>query len=276
MPIKQYKPTTPGRRFASVIDWSDLTRKRPEKGLTKRIVRHGGRNNTGIITARHRGGGHKRLYRIIDFKRRKDDVAAKVIAIEYDPNRSCRIALLEYSDGERRYILAPKGLKIGDEVVSGRKVEPKVGNCMPLADIPLGLLVHNVELQIGRGGQMARSAGSYVRLTAKEGKHALLVLPSGEHRRVNIMCRATIGEVGNAEHALVRLGKAGRKRWLGRRPHVRGVAMNPVSHPMGGGEGRSHGGRHPCSPTGKLAKGAKTRKKHKASDRLIVMKRKKK
>jgi len=276
MPVRQYKPTSPGRRNSSVLDTSQLTKKRPEKSLCTRLVKHAGRNNQGIITSRHRGGGHKRLYRVIDFKRKKDDVKAEVAAIEYDPNRSCHIALLRYEDGEKRYILSPRGLKVGDTVVSGRAVEPKVGNCMPLADIPLGLLVHNVEMRVGSGGQLARSAGSYVRLSAKEGKYAVMVLPSGEIRRVLAMCRATIGEVGNPEHSLVRIGKAGRKRWMGRRPRVRGVAMNPVAHPMGGGEGRSHGGRHPCSPQGKPAKGGKTRKRHKASDKLVVMRKRKK
>ena len=276
MPIKLYKPVTPGRRFASVVEYDELAKKRPEKKLCRPLVKKGGRNHQGIITARHRGGGHKRLYRIIDFKRTKDDVAAKVIALEYDPNRTCHIALLEYADGERRYILAPKGLTVGQELLSGRSVEPNVGNAMPLVDIPLGLMVHNIEMQPGRGGQLARSAGSFAQLAAKEGKYAMLLLPSGEQRRVPVMCRATIGQVGNIEYSLVRLGKAGRKRWMGRRPHVRGVAMNPVAHPMGGGEGRSGGGRHPCSPTGKLAKGGKTRKRGKASDKLIVMRRKKK
>ena len=267
---------TPGRRFSSVLDFSDLTKKRPEKKLSRPIVCKAGRNNRGIITCRHRGSGHKRLYRTIDFKRDKDGVAAKVLALEYDPNRTCNIALLEYTDGERRYILAPKGLAVGNEVISGRNVEPNVGNTMPLADIPLGLMVHNVEMQPGGGGQIARSAGSFVQLSAREGPYAMLLLPSGEQRKIPVLCRGTIGQVGNIEHSLVRVGKAGRKRWMGRRPHVRGVAMNPVAHPLGGGEGRSGGGRHPCSHRGVLAKGGKTRKRRKNSTRLIVMARKKK
>lgn len=233
----------------------------------------GGRNNQGKITSRHRGGGHKRLYRVIDFKRTKDGVKGTVTHIEYDPNRTCRIALVVYEDGEKRYILAPNGLAAGAVVESGGAVEPNVGNCAPLATIPLGTVVHNVEMQPGRGGQLCRSAGTSAVLNAREGRWAQVTLPSGEVRRVPSACRATIGEIGNSEHSSIVLGKAGRKRWLGRRPHVRGTAMNPVAHPMGGGEGRNSGGRHPCSPTGKPAKGGRTRKKRKASSGAIVRRR---
>ncbi len=276
MGIRKYKPTTPGRRGASVSDFAEITdkKKRPEKALTKRARKTGGRNNQGKITSRHRGGGHKRLYRIIDFKRRKDDVPATVLAIEYDPNRSCRIALLEYRDGVRRYILAPDGLTAGDVIESGEKCEPNTGNAMPLSAIPTGTVIHNVEMQPGRGGQLCRSAGTYAVLNAREGKWAQITLPSGEVRRIPSACRATIGAVGNSEHSSIVLGKAGRKRWMGRRPHVRGTAMNPVAHPMGGGEGRNSGGRHPCSPTGKPAKGGRTRKRRKASSKAIVRRRK--
>ena len=275
MGIRHYKPVTPGRRGASVSDFAELTdrRKRPEKALTKRAKKKGGRNNQGKITARHRGGGHKRLYRVIDFKRRKDGVKGTVTHIEYDPNRTCRIALVQYEDGEKRYILAPNGMSAGAVIESGEVVEPNVGNCAPLATIPLGTVVHNVEMQPGRGGQMCRSAGTSAVLNAREGGWAQVTLPSGEVRRVPSACRATIGEIGNSEHSKIVLGKAGRKRWLGRRPHVRGTAMNPVAHPMGGGEGRNSGGRHPCSPTGKPAKGGKTRKKRKASSKAIVRRR---
>jgi large subunit ribosomal protein L2 len=275
MGIRQYKPVTPGRRGASVSDFAELTdrRKRPEKSLTKRAKKKGGRNNQGKITVRHRGGGHKRLYRMIDFKRKKDGIPGTVTHIEYDPNRTCRIALVEYQDGEKRYILAPDGLVAGAVIESGETVEPTVGNCAPLATIPLGTVVHNIEMQPGRGGQMCRSAGASAVLNAREGRWAQVTLPSGEVRRVPTACRATIGEVGNAEHSSVVLGKAGRKRWLGRRPHVRGTAMNPVAHPMGGGEGRNSGGRHPCSPSGKPAKGGRTRKKRKASSKAIVRRR---
>uniref|UniRef100_UPI002625EABE 50S ribosomal protein L2 n=1 Tax=uncultured Gimesia sp. TaxID=1678688 RepID=UPI002625EABE len=234
----------------------------------------GGRNNQGVITSRHRGGGHKRMYRQIDFRRGKDGVPAKVNGIEYDPNRSARIALLHYVDGEKRYILAPEGLVAGDTVVSGDKVEPNVGNCMRLSNIPLNSLIHNVEMQPGRGGQLCRSAGTSAVLNAREDNWAQITLPSGEVRRLPSSCRATIGEIGNSEHSKVVLGKAGRKRWMGRRPHVRGTCMNPVAHPMGGGEGRNSGGRHPCSPTGKLAKGGKTRKRRKASSKAIIRRRK--
>ena len=276
MGIKKYKPTTPGRRGASVSDFAEITdrKKRPEKALTKRARKTGGRNNQGKITSRHRGGGHKRLYRIIDFKRRKDEASATVLAVEYDPNRSCRIALVEYQDGVRRYILAPDGLTAGNVIESGEKCEPNTGNAMPLSAIPTGTIIHNVEMQPGRGGQLCRSAGTYAVLNAREGKWAQITLPSGEVRRIPSACRATIGAVGNSEHSSIVLGKAGRKRWMGRRPHVRGTAMNPVAHPMGGGEGRNSGGRHPCSPTGKPAKGGRTRKRRKASSKAIVRRRK--
>jgi len=273
MGIKIYKKTSPGRRFASVNTRDEVTKKTPEKTLLRKLVKHGGRNHSGKITSRFRGGGNKRMYRLIDFKRSKDGVEGTVAGIEYDPNRSCHIALIFYADGEKRYILCPVGLKAGAKIVSGEKVEPRVGNCMPLASIPPGLEIHNIEMIPGQGGKMVRSAGGVARLAAKEGRRATLILPSGEMRVVDARCRATIGQVGNVEHGQVRLGKAGRKRHLGRRPHVRGVAMNPVAHPMGGGEGRSGGGRHPCSPTGKLAKGGKTRKKRKTSNKMIIRRR---
>ncbi|NQU75241.1 MAG: 50S ribosomal protein L2 [Planctomycetes bacterium] len=273
MGIKIYKKTSPGRRFASVNTRDEVTKTTPEKTLLRKHNMTGGRNHSGKITSRCRGGGNKRMYRIIDFKRNKDGVEGVVAGIEYDPNRSCHIALIHYTDGEKRYILCPLGLKVGVKIISGDRVEPSIGNCMPLLQIPPGLAVHNVELIPGQGGKMVRSAGSAARLAAREGNRATLILPSGEMRMVDIRCRATIGQIGNIEHGRVRLGKAGRKRHLGRRPHVRGVAMNPVAHPMGGGEGRSHGGRHPCSPTGKLAKGGKTRNKRKASNKMIVRRR---
>jgi large subunit ribosomal protein L2 len=275
MGIRKYKPTTPGRRGASVSDFTELTdrKKRPERRLTKPRKKTGGRNNQGKITTRHRGGGHKQRYRIIDFKRLKDGVPAKVAFIEYDPCRTARIALLHYADGEKRYILAPEGMVAGDQVMSGPSAEPKVGNCMPLSRIPLGTTIHNIEMQPGHGGQLCRSAGAAGVLNAREEKWAQITLPSGEVRRLPVACRATIGQIGNLEHSLIVLGKAGRKRWMGRRPHVRGTAMNPVAHPMGGGEGRNSGGRHPCSPTGKLAKGGSTRNRKKASSRAIVRRR---
>jgi len=275
MPVKWYKPTSPGRRVANVLDYSHLTKKEPEKSLIEPLKKTGGRNNYGRITCRFRGGGNKRFYRIIDFKRDKDDIPAKVVALEYDPNRSADIALLEYEDGERRYIIAPKDLKVGDTVISGEKVEPRVGNCMPLESIPTGMMVHCVELYPGRGAQFARAAGSYCQLLAKEGRYATLLMPSGEMRKVNIRCRATIGQVGNLDWRNVRLGKAGRMRHLGRRPHVRGCAMNPVAHPMGGGEGRRSGGRHPVSPWGQLAKGGKTRNPRNPTNRFIIRRRRK-
>ena len=273
MTIKVYKPTSAGRRNSSVQDFSDLTKKRPEPGLTVRIARKGGRNNQGVTTARFRGGGHRRLYRIVDFRRAKDGVAGKVAAIEYDPNRSARIALIHYADGEKRYILAPEGLQIGQKVESGERVEPHTGNCMPLANIPAGLPVHNIEMAPGEGGKLVRSAGRSATLSAKEGGWAHIILPSGEMRRVNIRCRATIGQVGNAEHNSIRVGKAGRTRHKGRRPHNRGSAMNPVDHPMGGGEGRRSGGRDPVSPTGVLAKGGKTRRRRKPTNAHIIRRR---
>lgn len=278
MGIKVYKPTSAGRRKSSVNTFDELTdkRRKPEKSLLEPLKKTGGRNHHGKITAWHRGGGHKRRYRRIDFKRNKDDVEARVIAVEYDPNRTCHIALVEYADGERRYMLAPSGLQAGDTVESGQKVEPKAGNCMPLKSIPVGLDVHNIELIAGQGGKMVRSAGSGARLVAREGDWATLLLPSGEMRQVRGECRATIGILGNADHQNVRLGKAGRKRHMGRRPHVRGTAMNPVAHPLGGGEGRSGGGRHPCSPWGKPAKGGRTRKQGRASTKRILRRRRSK
>lgn len=275
MGIRYYKPTTPGRRGASVSDFADITdrKKKPEKSLLRPKPKKGGRNNQGVICTRFRGGGHKRMYRLIDFKRQKDSIWATVQSIEYDPNRSSRIALLLYEDGTKTYILAPQGLKAGDRVVSGEEAEPRVGNCLPLKKIPLGLNVHNVELQPGHGGQVGRSAGTTVVLTAREGRWAQVTLPSGEMRRISSDCRATIGSIGNADHMNISLGKAGRKRWMGRKPHNRGTAMNPVDHPMGGGEGRTAGGRHPCGPTGVLAKGGKTRKKRKPSNTAIIRRR---
>ena len=270
MALKKYKPTTPGLRFRTDIDGSELSKKNPERSLVVPVKKSGGRNNQGRVTSWQKGGGHKRKYRIIDFKRNKHDIPARVKAIEYDPNRNARIALLFYSDGEKRYILAPDGLKVGDQVMAGETAEVQVGNALPLSKIPLGMPLHNIEIFPGKGGQVARSAGSYVQLLAKEGDYALLKMPSGEIRKFRMNCYATIGQVGNLDHINISLGKAGRSRWLGRRPHVRGVAMNPIDHPMGGGEGKSSGGRHPCSPWGQLAKGLKTRKKHKPSNKLIV------
>lgn len=273
MAIKSYKPTSPGRRFQSYSTRDEITRQRPEKSLLKPLNKTGGRNALGRVTTRHRGGGHKRLYRIIDFKRDKDGIPARVASIEYDPNRSANIALLHYVDGEKRYILSPLGLKVGDRLVSGSGAEVRIGNAALLRDIPLGTPIHNIELNAGHGGQMARGAGSYAQLMAKEGKYAQVKLPSGEVRMVSLDCKATIGQVGNLDHENVSVGKAGRNRWRGRRPHVRGVAMNPVDHPHGGGEGKSSGGRHPVTPWGVPTKGYKTRVK-KASDKLIVKKRK--
>ncbi|MEM7166283.1 MAG: 50S ribosomal protein L2 [Planctomycetota bacterium] len=276
MGIRKYKPTTPGRRGASVSDFHDITRSKPEKSLCQRLKRTGGRNNHGHITTRHRGGGHKRLYRIIDFKRNKDGIPAKVAHIEYDPNRSARIALLHYADGEKRYILKPKGLEVGMTLESGENVEPQVGNATQIRNIPTGLPLHNIEMVPGGGAKMVRSAGTSAQLLAKEGTYAVIALPSGEVRQVHTNCRATIGEVGNEDHGLIKLGKAGRTRWKGRRPHVRGTAKNPVAHPMGGGEGRSAGGRHPCSPTGVLSKGGRTRSPRNRSNKYIIRRRKKK
>jgi large subunit ribosomal protein L2 len=274
MGIRRYKPVTSGRRGATVSDFAELTPgAKPEKKLLKPKRRTGGRNNQGQITARHRGGGHKRKYRRIDFRRNKDGVPAVVNAIQYDPNRSARIALLFYADGEKRYIVAPEGLKAGDRVQSGEDAPAAVGNCLPLTHIPLGTDIHNVELLPGRGGVLCRSAGSRATLAARDADWAQINLPSGEIRRVPAACRATIGSIGNADHLGIVLGKAGRKRWLGRRPHVRGTAMNPIDHPHGGGEGRTKGGRHPVSPTGKSAKGGATRKKRKPSNKAIVRRR---
>ncbi len=277
MGIRKYKPITPGRRGATVSDFKDLTPgAKPEKSLLRAITKTGGRNNQGVTTARFRGGGHKRRYRLIDFRRNKDGVPAKVDSIQYDPNRSARIALLHYADGEKRYIIAPAGLVAGDQVMSGAECEPKVGNCLPLSKIPLGTVVHNIELRAGRGGVLCRSAGTSATLMAREADWAQISLPSGEIRRIPSACRATIGSTSNGDHSAIVLGKAGRKRWLGRRPHVRGTAMNPIDHPHGGGEGRTKGGRHPVSPTGKSAKGGMTRQRRKPSNAAIVRRRKSK
>lgn len=273
MPLKGYKPITPTLRFRKTLDYSEITDTEPEKSLLRPLKKSGGRNNLGRVTSRHRGGGHKRHYRIVDFKRNKDDIETRVASIQYDPNRSAFLALLVYKDGEKRYILAPNGLNVGDVLMSGEKAEIRVGNCMPLANIPLGTFVHNIELKIGKGGQLARSAGTYAQVLAKEGNYAHLKLPSGEVRLVNQRCRATIGQVGNLDHENRVIGKAGAKRWLGRRPRVRGVVMNPIDHPMGGGEGKSSGGHHPTSPWGWKTKGMRTRSK-KASDKYIVKRRK--
>ena len=275
MAIRKVKPTSPGRRFQAYSSFEEITTTQPEKSLLKVIKKTGGRNARGRITCRHRGGGHKRHYRVIDFKRDKIAIPAKVASIEYDPNRSTRIALLHYVDGEKRYILAPLNLKVNDIVESGPDADIKPGNALPLSNIPLGTQIHNVELRAGNGGQIVRSAGTYAQLMAKENRYALIRLPSGEVRMVLLNCRATVGQLGNVSHEKIDLGKAGRKRWLGRRPKVRGVAMNPVDPPKGGGEGRSSGGRHPCSPWGVPTKGYKTRK-NKSSDRLIVKRRSKK
>jgi large subunit ribosomal protein L2 len=273
MSLRKVKPTSPGRRFQTYSSFEEITKKTPEKSLLKVLKKSGGRNSNGRITCRHRGGGHRRHYRVIDFKRDKIGIQARVASIEYDPNRSSRIALLHYVDGEKRYILAPLHLKVNDMVVSGPDADIKPGNALPISNIPLGTHIHNIELAVGKGGQIVRSAGTFAQLMAKEDKYALIKLPSGEVRMVLLNCRATIGQLGNVMHENKSLGKAGRSRWMGRRPKVRGVAMNPVDHPMGGGEGRSSGGRHPCSPWGKPTKGYKTRKKRKKSDRLIVKKR---
>jgi large subunit ribosomal protein L2 len=275
MPIKTYKPHTPGLRTKTTLDFSHLTKKEPEKKLLKANPSSGGRNSKGRISVRRRGGGQKRQYRIIDFKRNKYNIPAKIVALEYDPNRSADIALLQYADGEKRYILAPLGLKIGDQVISGEDVAIKVGNSLPLSKIPSGTVVHNIEMKPGKGGQIARGAGAAVQIMAKEGKYVTLKLPSGEMRMILDRCYATVGEIGNKDHANISLGKAGRKRWLGQRPKVRGVAMNPIDHPMGGGEGKTSGGGHPRTPWGKPTKGYKTRKKNKGSDKYIVARRKK-
>jgi large subunit ribosomal protein L2 len=274
MGLRKYKPTTPGRRGSSSSDFTEVTRGRPERGLTRKVNRKAGRDTHGRITTRHRGGGHKRRYRVIDFRRTKDGVPARVAHIEYDPNRTARIALLHYADGEKRYILAPQNLRVGDKLASGPGVDVRPGNALPLANIPIGTVVHAVELRPGQGAKLARSAGSSVQIVAKESGFAQLRLPSGEIRMIALACRATVGAVGNPEHELISWGKAGRTRWRGKRPSVRGVAMNPVDHPLGGGEGKSSGGRHPTSPWGKTE--GRTRKKGKASDRYIVRRRRKK
>lgn len=273
MAIRKLKPTSAGRRAQTVLSFDEITRSVPEKSLTRGLAKKSGRNHFGRITSRRRGGGNKTLYRLIDFRRNKLDIPARVATIEYDPNRSARIALLHYLDGEKRYIICPVGISVGDQILAGEKADIKPGNALPLARIPLGTLVHNIELYPGRGGQLARSAGSYAQVIAKEDKYALLRLPSGEVRKVLAMSMATVGQVGNIEHENVSIGKAGRNRWLGKRPQVRGVAMNPVDHPLGGGEGRSSGGRHPVTPWGKPTKGYKTRAPKKASSKLIVKRR---
>lgn len=274
MGIKKLKPVTPGTRFRTNFTFEEITKEKPEKSLVVSLKKSGGRNNLGRVTARHRGGGHKRKYRIIDFKRDKHGIPAKVFSIEYDPNRTCRIALLHYADGEKRYIIAPEGLKVGDTVMSGPGSEIKVGNALPLKEMPLGSFVHNVELKPGKGGQLGRSAGTALQLMAREGEYAQLKMPSGEVRMVRSECYATYGVVGNAEYENISIGKAGRSRWLGIRPHTRGVAMNPVDHPMGGGEGKTSGGGHPVSPWGQKAKGLKTRKRKKQSNKFIIKRRK--
>jgi large subunit ribosomal protein L2 len=274
MPIRKYKPTSAGRRFQSVQTFDEITESRPYKPLTEPLGRSGGRNSTGELTSWWRGGGHKRNYRIIDFKRDKFNIPAKVTTIEYDPNRSARIALVTYADGEKRYILHPLGVKVGDAIVSGENVDILPGNTLPLKNIPLGTMIHAVELKAGKGAQIARSAGSAVQLVAREGEYASVKMPSGEIRLISVECLATIGQVGNIDHENVSIGKAGRSRWLGKRPHVRGVAMNPVDHPLGGGEGKTSGGRHPVTPWGRPTKGYKTRR-NKSTDRFIVQRRKK-
>jgi large subunit ribosomal protein L2 len=274
MGIRRYKPVTAGRRGASVSDFAELTPgAKPEKTLLVPKIKTGGRNNQGRITSRHRGGGHKQQYRLIDFRRNKDGVPAKVHSIQYDPNRSARIALLYYVDGEKRYIIAPNGLAAGAELLSGPDAPPSLGNCLPLKNIPLGMAIHNIELQPGRGGVLCRSAGTSAVLAARDANWAQITLPSGEIRRIPAACRATVGATGNPDHMNIVLGKAGRKRWMGIRPHVRGTAMNPIDHPHGGGEGRTKGGRHPVSPTGKLAKGGRTRNRRKPSNSAIVRRR---
>jgi large subunit ribosomal protein L2 len=274
MGIKTYRPTSAARRHGTVLDYSELTRKAPEKSLCESLSRTGGRNNHGHITSRHRGGGHRRIYRVVDFKRIKDGIPAKVVAIEFDPNRSANIALLQYADGAKSYIVAPVEIKIGQMLMSGATAEPLPGNNLPLANIPVGVQVHNIELKPGRGGQICRSAGSAAQLTAREGNQVIVMMPSGELRQIHASCRATIGRVGNSDHQNVSLGKAGRKRHMGRRPYVRGTTMNPVDHPLGGGEGRTKGGRHPCSPSGVLAKGGKTRRRNNPTNKFILRRRK--
>lgn len=275
MGVKAYKPTSPGRRSGAVNDFAEITdkRRKPTKSLLEPKRKTGGRNHHGKTTSRFRGGGHKQMYRRIDFKRRQDGQRGTVVAIEYDPNRTCHIALIEYPDNTKTYILAPAGLQAGDWVESGESVEPKIGNAMPLKRMPVGMDVHNVEMIAGQGGKMVRSAGSSARLVAREGDWATLLLPSGEMRQVRVECRATVGQVGNTDHQNISIGKAGRMRHMGRRPHNRGTSMNPVAHPLGGGEGRRAGGRHPCSPTGKLAKGGRTRSVRKNSNKRILRRR---
>lgn len=273
MGMKKFKPFTPSRRFMTVSDFAEITHRYPEKSLLKPLKKTGGRGNTGRITVRHHGGGHKRHYRMVDFKREKFGIPARVASIEYDPNRSARIALLIYADGEKRYIIAPASLKVNDVIKSTEDLDIAAGNTLPLSVIPMGTGIHNIELKPGKGGQLVRSAGATATLLAKEGEYAHIKLPSGEVRLIHLRCRATIGQVGNIDHENISLGKAGRKRWLGVRPTVRGVAMNPVDHPMGGGEGRSSGGRHPCSPWGQKSKGLKTRKR-KQSNKMIIKRRK--
>ena len=274
MPIRKYRPTSPGRRFQTVAVFDEITATKPHKPLTEPLPKSGGRNNRGHVTVWWRGGGHKRTYRVIDFKRAKRDIPAKVSTVEYDPNRSARIALVTYADGEKCYILQPAGLKVGDTVMAGDTVDILPGNALPLKNIPQGTMVHNVELRPGKGGQIARSAGSAVQVVAKDGDYVSVKMPSGEIRRINKECMATVGQVGNVDHEKVSIGKAGRSRWIGRRPHVRGAAMNPVDHPHGGGEGKTSGGRHPVSPWGMPTKGYRTRNR-KATDRLIVQRRSK-
>ena len=276
MGVKLYKPTSPGRRDASVNDYAELTTDKPEKSLCKRIRKTGGRNHHGVTTSRFRGGGARKIYRMIDFKRTKDGVPAKVATVEYDPNRDCFISLLHYADGEKRYILAPLGIQVGDKVESGKLCEPKMGNAMPLTSIPSGMEIHNIEMIAGQGGKLVRTAGAAAKIAAKEGNWVTIILPSGEMRMLRKECRATIGRLSNPDHQNIKIGKAGRKRHMGRKPHVRGKAMNPVAHPMGGGEGRANGGRDPCSPTGVLAKGGKTRSPRNPSNKRIIRRRKNK
>lgn len=274
MAIKRYNPTTPSLRFRTGYSFDEITKKKPEKSLLKPLKKSGGRDNFGHISSRRRGGGHKRFYRVIDFKRDKVNIPARVDSIQYDPNRSARIALLVYRDGEKRYILAPVGLNVNDTIEAGPQADIKPGNALPMENIPVGTMIHNLEMKVGKGGQLVRSAGASAQIVAKEGKYAQVKLPSNEVRLFPIKCYATVGQIGNVQHENISLGKAGRSRWLGRRPKVRGVAMNPVDHPMGGGEGRSSGGRHPCTPWGKPTKGYKTRKPKKVSDKFIVRRRK--
>lgn len=274
MPVRKLKPITPGTRFMSISGFEEITKSNPEKSLTKSLKKSGGRNNLGHVTARHRGGGHKRRYRLIDFKRDKHGIPAKVVSVEYDPNRSARIALLSYADGEKRYIIAPNGLKVGEKIMSGEGAEIKIGNALKLKDMPVGSFIHNVELKPGKGAQLGRAAGTSIQLLAREGKYAQLKLSSGEVRKVSVECLATYGQVGNIEHENISIGKAGRSRWMGVRPFSRGVAKNPVDHPMGGGEGKTSGGGHPVSAAGQKAKGLKTRKRKNVSNKFIVKRRK--